>query len=254
MTAHHGAALAHARTTEPTSVGTVAIVGLGYVGLPTALSLHQAGGAVVGVDISAARIRRHPARRRRSHGIRPRAARPGDRRPGPVRAHRHAGRDRRGRRRHRVRADPVDDHHGPDLRAARGGLRDRVAHARRGQDDHPDLDHLRRHDPRPAGDAATRRGLEVGARHLRRLLARAHRPGQRRHPQEHVPRVLGGVSRPARSAPSRDRPRRARDARRLLAGGGRDDQALENIFRAVNISLANELADGCRDARPRRAR
>ena len=57
MTARHGAALAHARTTDPASVGTVAIVGLGYVGLPTALSLHQAGAAVVGIDVSAARLR-----------------------------------------------------------------------------------------------------------------------------------------------------------------------------------------------------
>ena len=36
---------------------TVAVVGLGYVGLPTALSLHAAGHTVVGVDTSAPRLR-----------------------------------------------------------------------------------------------------------------------------------------------------------------------------------------------------
>ena len=35
---------------------TVAIVGLGYVGLPTALSLLDAGARVLGLDVSPARI------------------------------------------------------------------------------------------------------------------------------------------------------------------------------------------------------
>ena len=34
----------------------VAVVGLGYVGLPTALSLADAGSVVVGVDLSPARL------------------------------------------------------------------------------------------------------------------------------------------------------------------------------------------------------
>src|SRR3712207_9163250 len=35
---------------------TVAVVGLGYVGLPTALSLLEAGCRVIGVDVSTARL------------------------------------------------------------------------------------------------------------------------------------------------------------------------------------------------------
>lgn len=38
------------------SVQTVAVVGLGYVGLPTALSLLEAGAAVIGIDISQQRL------------------------------------------------------------------------------------------------------------------------------------------------------------------------------------------------------
>ena len=37
-------------------ISTVAVVGLGYVGLPTALALHAAGGRVLGLEISAARV------------------------------------------------------------------------------------------------------------------------------------------------------------------------------------------------------
>ncbi|MFD0431703.1 hypothetical protein ACFQ60_44435 [Streptomyces zhihengii] len=36
--------------------GTVAVVGLGYVGLPTALALRAAGAAVTGIDISGSRL------------------------------------------------------------------------------------------------------------------------------------------------------------------------------------------------------
>ena len=39
-----------------TAVFDVAIVGLGYVGLPTALAFHAAGRRVVGVDVSARRL------------------------------------------------------------------------------------------------------------------------------------------------------------------------------------------------------
>jgi threonine dehydrogenase-like Zn-dependent dehydrogenase len=40
----------------PIPVGSVAVVGLGYVGLPTALALAESGRSVVGVDISEGRI------------------------------------------------------------------------------------------------------------------------------------------------------------------------------------------------------
>ena len=39
-----------------TALGSVAVVGLGYVGLPTALALHKAGAQVIGIDVSARRL------------------------------------------------------------------------------------------------------------------------------------------------------------------------------------------------------
>ncbi|WP_318552229.1 NAD(P)-binding domain-containing protein [Kitasatospora fiedleri] len=42
--------------TLPTASGTVAVVGLGYVGLPTALALLAAGRPVIGLDVSSARL------------------------------------------------------------------------------------------------------------------------------------------------------------------------------------------------------
>jgi UDP-N-acetyl-D-glucosamine dehydrogenase len=36
--------------------GLIAVVGLGYVGLPSALALHQAGRSVLGIDVSARRL------------------------------------------------------------------------------------------------------------------------------------------------------------------------------------------------------
>src|SRR3954452_13516129 len=40
----------------PVASGAVAVLGLGYVGLPTALSLHEAGFEVIGIDLSSRRL------------------------------------------------------------------------------------------------------------------------------------------------------------------------------------------------------
>lgn len=41
---------------EDAAQGAVAVVGLGYVGLPTALALLAAGNEVIGLDVSARRL------------------------------------------------------------------------------------------------------------------------------------------------------------------------------------------------------
>src|SRR5918999_2501346 len=46
----------HAGTPVPTARASVAVLGLGYVGLPTALVLHEAGFEVRGIDVSQGRI------------------------------------------------------------------------------------------------------------------------------------------------------------------------------------------------------
>ena len=65
------------------ALGTVAVLGMGYVGLPTSLALAGAGFNVVGVDVSERRLDairsgpRHAASRPRAPGARRRFARCG---------------------------------------------------------------------------------------------------------------------------------------------------------------------------------
>ncbi len=90
------------------------------------------------------------------------------------------------------------------------------------------------------------RGLEIGRDVFVAFSAERIDPGNVGFAQEAVPRVVGGAT--PRCQEGGRAPavavRRAR-APRLEHGDGRDDQLLENTFRAVNIALANEFADIC---------
>src|SRR5664279_5936463 len=46
----------HSQSSEPSFEFDIAIVGLGYVGLPTSLAFHAAGRRVLGVDVSERRL------------------------------------------------------------------------------------------------------------------------------------------------------------------------------------------------------
>jgi UDP-N-acetyl-D-glucosamine dehydrogenase len=233
----------------------VAVVGLGYVGLPTSLAFAEAGCDVVGVDIDPGRLEAIragevdllPSDRERL----PRALGTGP-----------AGSN--GRRRGRLSlttsvdrlpaADsvlicvptPVDAHLVPELGALAGACRTVAERARRNQ-----LIVVT-----STSYAGTTRDLLIGP-----LVRRGLTPGQDvfvafaperidpangAFPQERVPRIVGGATAEC-----------GRRAARLLgriAGGvhivGTPEAAelaklYENTFRAVNISLANELADVC---------
>ena len=47
---------ASTQTSTPTEHAVVAVVGLGYVGLPTAIAMGNAGAEIVGIDVSAPRL------------------------------------------------------------------------------------------------------------------------------------------------------------------------------------------------------
>ena len=47
---------------DPVTTGSVAIVGLGYVGLPTAVELHGKSPRIIGIDVSEQRLRDVSAR------------------------------------------------------------------------------------------------------------------------------------------------------------------------------------------------
>ncbi|MEU9018385.1 nucleotide sugar dehydrogenase [Actinomadura sp. NPDC048394] len=232
-----------ARRTD-SSAYDVAVIGLGYVGLPTALAFHAAGLRVLGVDrdpgrleaIRAGRVDLLDSDHRRLRAARDGLAVTAD----PADA---------------ARADaliicvptPVDRHLVPDLGALTEACATAAAHARAGQTivltSTSYVGSTRELLVRPL----SARGLRVGTDVFVAFSPERIDPGNDRHPHEDVPRVVGGVT-----------PRCAARAMALLGRYAGDlhgvssaeaaemTKLLENTFRAVNIALVNEFADASR--------
>lgn len=223
----------------------VAVVGLGYVGLPTALALHGAGGDVIGIDVS----------ERRVEAIHSRAV---DLPAGDVARLR----DALGGERLRLStvpaaiaaADavivcvptPVDEQRRPDPRALRAACASAVEHARPGQTlvltSTTSVGSTRELLVEPLAERGLRAGRDVAVAFApERIL-----PGDRTVDQHAVPRVLGGATADC-----------AERARRLLAPttaaihvvssleAAELTKLYENTFRAVNLAFANEMAGVC---------
>ncbi|MER6674531.1 nucleotide sugar dehydrogenase [Streptomyces sp. NPDC000983] len=224
---------------------TVAVVGLGYVGLPTALALWGAGAAVVGVDTSARRLNDIregvvdllPAQ----HAL---LACAENTRDLLLTTDADAVRD----------ADavvicvptPVTADHEPDLTALRTACASVVERAVPGQ-----LIVLT-----STSHVGTTRDLLIRPLAARGLTAERDvlvafaperiDPGNARHTPETTPRLVGGAG-----------PLASRAAAFLLAATAAEVHEVagpetaemaklwENVFRAVNIALANELSDAC---------
>jgi UDP-N-acetyl-D-glucosamine dehydrogenase len=232
----------------PAAPAGVAVVGLGYVGLPTALVLHEAGFEVRGIDASAGRIETIRAgradllmadRERLDAALGdPERFRLTDR-PAALAA-----------------ADavlvcvptPVDRNRDPDLAALRAACAEVVARARPGQTliltstSHVGATRELLIEPLAERGLTSGRDLCVG------FSPERIDPGNDDHRQEEVPRVLGADS--------------ARCLERAAAILGPITPRLhvvsspeaaeltklhENAFRAVNIAYANEMADMCRE-------
>lgn len=224
-------------------LATVGIVGLGYVGLPTALAFVSAGSPVIGIDISAGRIadiERADVDLLDSDRFRLRQAMSGERL--------HLTTDLT----MLARVDvvivcvptPVDEHLVPDLTALRAACATVVAHARPGQC----LMLTSTSYVGTTGDLIVRplqrRGMEVGTDVHVVFSPERIDPGRVTHQQESVPRVLGGVTEAC-----------ARRGAEIVAGiapvvhvvsspeAAEFTKLYENTFRAVNIAFANEMAD-----------
>lgn len=223
----------------------VAIVGLGYVGLPTALAFREAGYRVLGHDVSTRRlevIRSEAAdllpddRARLSRALHDPAfaltAEPADiRRAAAVII---------------AVPTPVDEHLVPDLGILRNACRTVVTQTVPGQ-------LLMLTSTTYAGSTRellavplAERGLIAGTDIHVAFSPERINPGVADFSQEDVPRVVGGVtaacSERARSLLAKYVPRvhvvpspEAAEMTKLL----------ENTFRAVNIALANEFSDIC---------
>ena len=221
----------------------VAILGLGYVGLPTALALLEAGTDVIGIDASSERL---AAIRSRRVDVSPLDQR-------------RLAKALRGRRlslsRRSMdlgRADtviiavptPVDDHLIPDLSILEAACASVVVAARPGQTiiltSTSYIGCTRDLLVRPL----EQRGFTVGEDIFVAFSPERIDPGNVTFPQERVPRVVGGVTpeclRRAVSVVGAVAPFTHEVSSPEVA---EMTKLHENIFRAVNVALVNEMAD-----------
>jgi nucleotide sugar dehydrogenase len=221
---------------------TVAVVGLGYVGLPTALSLVASGACVVGVDADPARLR-------------------------AIRTGRVDLLDRDHQRLADVAEDqlrlttdlsdvagesdaivvcvptPVDEHRAPDLRPLRTACDEVVACARPGQvlilTSTTYVGSTRDLLVRPLAA----RGLEAGRDVWVAFSPERIDPANDEFPPERVPRVVGGWTTECAARAAAIIARVAPSVHVVSSAAAAEMTKLyENTFRAVNIALANELA------------
>ncbi|MFD7922931.1 nucleotide sugar dehydrogenase [Streptomyces sp. NPDC059740] len=236
-----------AQPTAAARAATVAVMGLGYVGLPTALALRAAGAHVLGVDVREERLREVRAGR---------VDLPADGRAALAAALRDGELALSTEAAVLTRADavlicvptPVDAHRVPDLGALRAACATAVARARPGQllvltsTVHVGATRELLVEP------LARRGLRVEEDVYVAFAPERIDPGNPDHTPERTPRVVGGAG-----------PRSTDLACALLAGTAptvhrvADPETAEmaklweNTFRAVNIALANELSDACEE-------
>ncbi|MWA00739.1 nucleotide sugar dehydrogenase [Actinomadura sp. LD22] len=232
-----------ARHTD-SSTYDVAVIGLGYVGLPTALAFHAAGLRVLGVDRDPGRLEAIRAGRvdlLDSDHQRLREARDGlTVTADPADA---------------ARADaliicvptPVNRHLVPDLGALTEACATAAAHARDGQTivltSTSYVGSTRDLLVRPLAA----RGLRVGTDVFVAFSPERIDPGNDRHPHEEVPRVVGGVTPRCAVRAMALLGRYAGDLHRVSSAEAAEmTKLLENTFRAVNIALVNEFADASR--------
>ncbi|WP_328914135.1 MULTISPECIES: nucleotide sugar dehydrogenase [unclassified Streptomyces] len=231
---------------EDAAQGAVAVVGLGYVGLPTALALLAAGNEVIGLDVSARRlddirggdVDLLPSDRERlaAHAGDPRFTLTGD--PAAL---------ARARTVLVCVPTPVDRHLVPDLGALSAACASVVEHAVPGQ-------LLMLTSTTYVGttrdllvEPLTARGFVVGEDIFVAFSPERIDPGNARHTQDTTPRVVGGTGRETTDRAAAVLARTAPSVHVLPSPEAAEMTKLwENTFRAVNIALANEFAENCR--------
>jgi UDP-N-acetyl-D-glucosamine dehydrogenase len=227
------------------AAGSVAIVGLGYVGLPTAVALHGAARRIIGIDRNEWRLRDILAQdadlggpdRERLAAVLADGSLELTTDPAAAKA-----------------ADsviicvptPVDSQQSPDLSALRAACATVVQHTRPGQviiltstsyvGTTRDL----------LTEPLAARGLVAGADVHVAFSPERIDPGNPDHVQRETPRVVGGAT-PACTSRAAELIGRLTDAVYLVssAEAAEATKLYENIFRAVSLALANEFADAC---------
>jgi nucleotide sugar dehydrogenase len=224
---------------------SVAIMGLGYVGLPTALALHGRCPRIIGIDVSQERLHEISARNADLS-------------------------DSDARRLDAALADgtleltstlatmteadaviicvptPVDAGNSPDLTALRSACATVVAHARPGQTIILTSTTYAGTTQEMLAEPLQARGLQVGSEVFVAFSPERIDPGNAEHLQRETPRVVGGVTLACAYQAARVI-RQLTDSVYLVSSPAAAEatKLYENIFRAVSLALANEFADAC---------
>jgi nucleotide sugar dehydrogenase len=221
----------------------VAVVGLGYVGLPTALAFHAAGGRVLAIDASAARIakvRDGTVDLLESDHARLEAALSDDA-FALVTDPSYAS---------WARAviicvpTPVTPHLVPDLDALKAACGAAVCHAVPGQVIIlTSTSYVGCTEDLLAAPLATR-GLGAGQDVFVAFSPERIDPGNDRYAHELVPRVVGGTTPQCTAAAAKVLAHCTSSLHEVSSTGAAElTKLFENTFRAVNIALANEMAE-----------
>ncbi|HST54590.1 MAG TPA: nucleotide sugar dehydrogenase [Solirubrobacteraceae bacterium] len=224
----------------------VAVVGLGYVGLPTAIALRNAGCRIVGIDVSA----------RRLDAIR----------AGEAELLREERRDLRSHLADdgfvltsRIKAldsadlvlicvpTPVDQQLKPDLTILKDACASVVSHARPGQTIVLTSTTYVGTTRELLVAPLAARGLTVGEDVFVAFAPERIDPGVKDHEQLQTPRVVGGVTEDCFKRAAEVLAHTCKFLHRVSSPEAAEMVKLyENTFRAVNIALSFEMAEACR--------
>jgi nucleotide sugar dehydrogenase len=227
-------------------VPTVAVMGLGYVGLPTALAMHSSGMRVIGLDLSEERIAQV------RHGA-PDLQRTDRERLSAARQDPHGFRTTRDAAAISA-ADvvivcvptPVDESLAPDLTPLRAACATVVARARPGQTVILTSTSYVGCSRELVAEPLVQRGLAPGRDIFVAFSPERINPGSEAFDLSEVPRVVGGATPECAASAAEVLRRVCPDTHRVASLEAAEMAKLvENTFRAVNISLANEIADAC---------
>jgi UDP-N-acetyl-D-glucosamine dehydrogenase len=222
-----------------------AIVGLGYVGLPTALALHGRCPRIIGIDVSEERlaaIAAHQADLAETDRPRLEAALA----DGSLELTSKASAI--------AEADvvivcvptPVDENYQPDLAALRAACATVVDHARPGQTIILTSTTYVGTTRELLTEPLAAKGLRPGSDVFVAFSPERIDPGNPDHVQRETPRVVGGAT-PECTQRAAWAISRLTDVVYLVSStdAAEATKLYENIFRAVSLALANEFADAC---------
>jgi UDP-N-acetyl-D-glucosamine dehydrogenase len=223
----------------------VAVVGLGYVGLPTAIALRNAGCRIVGIDVSGPRLSAIRAGEAELLDTEQRDLRRHLASDGFVLTNRIGALDA---------ADlvlicvptPVDEQLQPDPRILRDACASVVRHARPGQTLVLTSTTYVGTTRELLAEPLAARGLHVGEDVYVAFAPERIDPGVSEHEQLRTPRVLGGVTEECATRAAAVLRHTCQHLHRVSSPEAAELVKLyENTFRAVNIALAFELAEAC---------